>query len=229
MSQKLIWPTQLDDAMKLNIDLARRGLADIIYDQAVLEGIATTRADTVAIVRGQKVHDMLPDDVVKTHNLKQAWDFVLRESVILVPTSLDLICDINKIVQAGLSYHAGILRSVPVKISGTSWQPALPYESVVREELAHILAGPASEQVAWQLLLYVMKKQIFLDGNKRTAVLVANHYLVAHGLGMVAIPADKVPVFEKLLIGFYESDKETDLLEFLTSRCWQKLPQASIY
>ncbi len=36
------------------------------------------------------------------------------------------------------------------------------------------------------------KKQLFLDGNKRTAVLFANHILISHGKGLIVIPSEKV-------------------------------------
>lgn len=37
-----------------------------------------------------------------------------------------------------------------------------------------------------------MKKQLFLDGNKRTAVIFANHFLVSYGKGLIVVPAELV-------------------------------------
>ena len=51
-----------------------------------------------------------------------------------------------------------------------------------------------------------MKAQIFLDGNKRAAVIFANHYLISHGGGFLVIPEREVPKFKKLLVRYYEGD-----------------------
>lgn len=59
-----------------------------------------------------------------------------------------------------------------------------------------------------ELLLYIMKTQIFLDGNKRTAVLFANHYMISRGYGLIVIPSELVKEFKKLLIDYYEDRNE---------------------
>lgn len=41
---------ELTDNIKTNIDLARRNLVDLIYKQAILEGVATTYSDTETLL-----------------------------------------------------------------------------------------------------------------------------------------------------------------------------------
>ncbi len=214
--------TELDDSVKLNIDLARRNLVDSIYKQAMLEGVATTYSDTETIVNGGLVKDMTASDISKVVNLKHAWEFILGEGVITYPTNYAVLCQINEIVEEGFSYTAGKLRSIPVTIGGSKYIPPLPFETQIREELIDILSKPASYEVAIELLLYVMKKQLFLDGNKRTAVIFANHYLVSRGMGIVVIPAELVSEYKKLLIQYYETD-DPQIKEFLMEKCLTKL------
>ena len=57
--------------------------------------------------------------------------------------------------------------------------------------------------------------QIYNDGNKRTAVIYANHYLIAHGKGLLAIPADKVSEFKHNLIKYYEGTDTESVKRFL--------------
>ena len=47
-----------------------------------------------------------------------------------------------------------------------------------------------------------MKSQIFNDGNKRAAVIFANHYLISQGAGMLIIPEKEVPEFKRLLVAY---------------------------
>ncbi len=213
---------ELTDKVKINIDLARRNLVDSIYKQAMLEGVATTYSDTETIVNGGKVKDMTATDVSKVVNLKHAWEFILSEGVISYPTNYAILCQINEIVEEGFSYTAGRIRSVPVSIGGSTYIPPLPFEPQVKEDLSIILSKDSSYDVSIELLLYVMKKQLFLDGNKRTAVIFANHYLVSRGIGLIVIPAELVDEFKEHLINYYENDNQA-IKEFLYNKCLTKI------
>ena len=212
----------LSDEVKLNVDLARRNLVDSIYKQAMLEGVATTYSDTETIVNGGRVSNMTSSDILKVVNLKRAWEFIMGEGVLSTSTNFTILCQINGIVQEGFSYFAGKLRSVPVSIGGSTYIPPLPYEAQVREDLASLLDQEESYEVAIELLLYVMKKQLFIDGNKRTAVIFANHYLISRGMGLIVIPAELVSEYKKLLIAYYENNDDT-IKEFLKAKCLTKL------
>lgn len=213
----------LDEKVQLNVALARRNLVDSIYKQAILEGVATTYSDTETIVNGGKVMNMTATDITKVVNLKRAWEFILSDGVISYPTNFAVLCQINEIVEDGFSAVAGRIRSVPVTIGGSAYIPPLPLEQKVKEELSNILES--NQDVIDKtigILLFVMKKQLFLDGNKRTAVIYANHYLISHGEGIIVIPAELVPEYKKLLINYYEGKFE-EIKEFLKERCWIKL------
>lgn len=171
---------ELSQKVEINIDFAKRNLVDTIYDQAILEGVATTFSDTESIIEGGKVNNMTSDDILKIINLKHAWEFILNKNVILSDANFALLCEINRIVEEGFYYTAGKVRSTPVTIGGTSWKTDLPIESIIKEELEEIFKKELNDvDLAIELLLYTMKKQIFIDGNKRTAVIYSNHYLIS--------------------------------------------------
>ena len=67
-----------------------------------------------------------------------------------------------------------------------------------------------------------MKKQLFLDGNKRTAVIFANHYLISRGMGLIVIPAELVSEFKEHLIRYYE-DENQSIKDFLYNKCLTKI------
>jgi prophage maintenance system killer protein len=69
------------------------------------------------------------------------------------------------------------------------------------------------------LLLYIVKSQIFIDGNKRTSVIFANHYLISNGVGMIVIPVDKVEEYKKLLVDYYETNNSKQIKSFL-KKCY---------
>ena len=211
---------ELSEKVERNIDFARKHLADTIYKQAILEGVATTFADTESIIEGGKVNNMTSEDVMKIVNLKHAWEFILNKNVILSNTNFSLLCEINKIIEEGFYYSAGKIRNVPVTIGGTTWKPDVPIESVIKEQLEKIFNKKISDiDKAIELLLYIMKKQIFIDGNKRTAVIYSNQYLISKGKGIIAIPAELTETFKDLLIPYYEGKDEKNIKAFIKEKC----------
>lgn len=215
---------ELSEKVELNIDFAKRHLVDTIYKQAILEGVATTFADTESIIEGGKVNNMTSEDILKVVNLKHAWEFILNKNVILSPTNFALLCEINKMVEEGFYYSAGKIRNVPVTIGGTKWQPELPIESVIKEDLEEILQKNIDDiDKAIQILLYIMKKQIFIDGNKRTAVIFSNHYLISKGKGIIVIPVELTEEFKSLLVSYYEGNNEEEISKFLKEKCYMSI------
>ena len=207
-----------------NIDFARKHLVDTIYNQAILEGIATTLSDTESIIEGGKVNNMSSEDILKVVNLKHAWEFILNKNVILSKTDYNILCSINKFVEEGFYYLAGTLRTTPVKIGGTSWMPELPIEADIKDNLNSILNLDIDDiQKSVKLLLYVVKSQMFIDGNKRTSVIFANHYLISKGKGLIVIPDNLVSEYKKLLIKYYESDTDDEIMNFLMNKCYRKI------
>lgn len=215
---------ELSPKVEQNIDFAKRHLVDTIYKQAILEGVATTFADTESIIEGGKVNNMTSEDILKIVNLKHAWEFILNKNVILSDTNFALLCEINKMVEEGFYYTAGKVRNVPVTIGGTKWKPELPIESVIKEELQEIFSKKMENiDRAIELLLYIMKKQIFIDGNKRTAVIYSNHYLISKGEGILAIPAELTEEFKNLLIPYYEGKDEKQIKNFVKEKCYMSI------
>ena len=69
--------------------------------------------------------------------------------------------------------------------------------------------------------MYCMKTQVFKDGNKRAAVIFANHYLIAKGSGFLVIPKKEVPEFKRLLVEYYEGAPLAIIGTFLREKCWK--------
>lgn len=211
---------ELSARVQMNLDFARANMKSNIYDQAVLEGVATTFPQTEDIIENGKVHGVSASDVQKILNLKHAWEFVLDKDVISYPTDYSVLCPIAKLVNEGFYYDGGRIRGVPVTIGGTSYIPPLPIESVVKENIEAILTDtlPVKEK-AITLCLFCMKTQIFQDGNKRASVIFANHYLISQGSGMLIIPEKEVPLFKKLLVAYYEDKDNGKIMDFMKEKC----------
>ena len=213
---------ELSARVKLNLDFARANMKSNIYDQAILEGVATTFPQTEDIIENGKVSGMTASDVQKILNLKHAWEFILDKDVISYPTDYSILCHIAKLVNEGFYHDGGRIRGVPVTIGGTKYVPPMPIESIVKESIESILqeSVPAEEK-AIKLCLYCMKTQVFNDGNKRASVIFANHYLISQGGGMVIIPEKEVPEFKRLLVSYYEDTDNGEIMSFMKEKCFR--------
>lgn len=213
---------ELDARVALNLDFARANMSASIYGQAVLEGVATSFPQTEEIINNGKVSGMTASDVQKVLNLKHAWEFVLDRDVLLCESSFAILSHIAGLVNEGFFANGGRIRGVPVSIGGTSYVPPLPQETVAKERIAQILDSEMETiDEAVELALYCMKAQVFLDGNKRAAVIFANHRLISRGGGLLIVPEAEVATFKELLIGHYEGTQTRECTAYLKSRCWQ--------
>ena len=205
-----------------NLDFARANMKSNIYDQAVLEGVATSFPQTEDIIDNGLVHGVSATDVQKILNLKHAWEFILDRDVIQSESNYYMLCHIAKLVNEGFFYDGGRIRGIPVQIGGTSYIPPLPIESVVIERINEIKQQEKEPiDIAIELCMYCMKTQVFKDGNKRASVIFANHYLIAKGSGFLVIPEKEVSEFKKLLVEYYEGAPLEIIGAFLREKCWK--------
>ena len=213
----------LSPLVVLNIDFARANIKSVIYDQAVLEGVATTFPETELIIENGKVSNVSAEDVQKILNLKHAWEFVLDKDVIQEPSNYYICQYIAKLVNEGFYHEGGRIRGVPVIIGGSSYIPPIPIEQNVKEQIDEIVnTMEDAVDVAVELALYVMKTQIFNDGNKRTAIIFANHYLISKAGGLMVVPENCVPEFKKLLVEYYEGTNIEGIKVFLKEKCFRR-------
>ena len=210
-----------------NIFLAKRNLVDSIWKEARLEGIAVTYSQTADVLEGRVVADLSLEQNLALNNLKQAWRYVLDE-----PHAIDFetLLHLNLLIgQGGVVRYAGELRDGLVRIGGTDFVPPVPDENQARSEFARILS--VEEPVMRALLAsssillafaWTCRSQLFRDGNKRAAQLVANDILVHSGEGILAVPIDAQGEFFELLVAFYESNIPDELISFLREKCIEK-------
>ncbi len=217
---------ELSSDVILNIDFARANLKKNIYDQAVLEGIGTTFPQTEDVLENGNVIGVRASDVQKILNLKHAWEFILDKDILTYHDTYAILCNIAKLVNEGIYRNGGTIRRLPVNIGGSSYIPPIPEETQVKEDIKKILqTNEDAEIIAINLCLYCMKTQIFIDGNKRASVILANYYLILKGKGLLIIPENKVSEFKKLLVLYYENKDgaSRNIIKFMKEQCIKRI------
>ncbi len=206
-------------SLKDNILFAKRNIVDSIYTEARLEGIGVTYPDTREIYEGRTVAGLSVEDTIKVNNLKHAWNFIL--DTIDYPLDLRFIRQVNSEIGRGIVFNEGIIRTENVKIGGTTWKPSIPIEEEIVDFLTSTMNNNdiSPTHKAIDTMLYIMRSQLFMDGNKRTAQLVANKIMISNGCGIISIPVDKQRDFVTLLIDYYETNNKDTISQFVYEHC----------
>ena len=201
-------------SMEDNIFFAKRKLVDNIYKSANLEGIAVTFADTYSFLNNVNTGNISIDDMLKLKGLKDAWEYVLN--TVNEDLTIDYIKKIHFEICKGQNiYPLGEFRDKGVGITGTSWRPKLPEECDYYAELEEILKNPKELDRCIDIFCWIQRSQMFLDGNKRVANLVANKEMIKNGQGIISIPVELIGEYFTRLINYYETNDNSELKKWL--------------
>ena len=211
---------KLDGASLTAIDMAKRSLVDSIYKSANLEGLGTTFPKTEAILNNAPTASTA-EEINFVINMKRAWQFLLDN--IDYPISMMLLRELNKICLTNLSYNGGALRGVPVSIGGTSWIPPMPDAAYIRDKIEEIYAMNNSELKALKYFCFIARTQMFIDGNKRLAQLIANKVLIEDNIGIFQIDVIQTDRFIELLLNYYEIDNDNSIIQFMLNNCIKRI------
>ena len=200
-----------------NVFVAKRNIVDYIWKSANLEGIDVTYPETQFIYDGGVVNGLTVDKIITINNLKYSWQFILENEDI--EYNFKALCHLHKLTcdKLILDGNLGRLRTTPVSIGGTSWKPQFPVESQIKEELEQLLNQPekSKTEIAIEVMLWIMRRQMFIDGNKRVGMLFANKIMIDNGCGIITIAQENQQTFFKKLINYYESGDNTDLKQWI--------------
>ena len=207
-----------------NILLAKKYMVESIYRSANIEGIGMTFPETQTICDGMSVSGHSLDEINAVNDLKNAWRWIFNN-----PDSdigIDTLCQLNRIAGKFTVINAGSIRDMydePIRVplyEGKDYYPPLPPN---KDEINTIIKDTIQENKldnALNLFCLVCKMQIFNDGNKRTATLFANMFMIQNGLGILSIPVDKKLEFYNALTKYYDDDCNKELLKtFLKDYC----------
>ena len=200
-----------------NLFLAKKVLVSNIYNSVRLEGINTTYPDTKTILEGVNVPTLKLDEINCILNLRDAWNYVLTN--IDSEINLDFICKVNSYVSRNESLEWGVLRTGKVGINVVDYIPDIPIKEDVINNINKILQEENVTEKAIDLMLYIMRSQVFWDGNKRTSMIIANKILIENGCGIITVKEENINEFNILLTEYYNTNHKNKIVEFLYEKC----------
>lgn len=207
-----------------NVLLAKKYMVESIYRSANIEGIGVTFPETQTICDGMSIAGHSVDDINAVTDLKNAWKWMFNH--IDEEINVESLCQLNRLAGKYTVINAGTIRDIydePIRVplfDGKDYYPELPPPKAEIEARIKQLAANKTVDGALEIFCYVCKAQLFNDGNKRTATLFANMFMIQNGLGIFSIPVNKKLEFYDALTRYYDKDNnKADLKAFLNDNC----------
>jgi Fic family protein len=201
-----------------NIFWAKRNIVDYIWKSANLEGIGVTYPDTQAIYNGMSVAGYSIEDINAVNDLKNAWHYLLDS--IDDELNVAYIRKVHMLLGKFTVINAGSFRLDEVRIGGTDWVPEVPSEEKTKNDISAILnSEDSSLSIALDITLYLMRAQLFYDGNKRIAMLIGNKLMIQAGNGIISVQQKDIKEFYRLLVNYYETNDKKQIKQFLRDSC----------
>ncbi len=202
------------------VEMAKRMLVDSIWKSANLEGLGTTFPKTEAILANAPTTTKT-EEVLFVINMKRAWQFLLDN--LEYRNCIMLLREFDKIVGELMFSYAKEIRTIPVQIGGTSWEPEMPHTGIIMDSIKEIEQIEDVELRALKYFCYIARTQMFIDGNKRVAQLMANKVLIENNVGIFQIPIEKLEEFKGMLIEFYETGDDRKIVGFMREFCIRRV------
>lgn len=202
------------------VEMAKRMLVDSIWKSANLEGLGTTFPKTEAILANAPTTTKT-EEVLFVINMKRAWQFLLDN--LEYRNCIMLLREFDKIVGELMFSYAGEIRTIPVQIGGTSWEPEMPHTGIIMDSIKEIEQIEDVELRALKYFCYIARTQMFIDGNKRVAQLMANKVLIENNIGIFQISMEKMEEFKGMLIEFYETGNDIRMIAFMKEYCIRRV------
>lgn len=200
-----MYPDKFHLTKEQNRCFAKKNLVRLVFTNSRFEGVNTILPQT--IIDGMSAAGVSIDDSNVIVQLKRGWQYVIGEDKAL---SLKIEQNINLLVARYDSLDPGSFRtgSVTVELGNDKgeWKPQeLDYQSEVDFFNNLMQKDTSITDKAMTLMYHNMRNQLFGDGNKRTAILVANKLMIDHGAGLINVPLDKWDVWNDLISKYYLS------------------------
>jgi len=173
--------TRTDDVYRREL---QRFTVELAWKSSRIEGNTYSLLETEELLRtleGAPGRSEIETRMVLNH--KVALDKIMESTQAYSPISIQAILNLHEVLTDELGISAGI-RSQPVGIVGTNYLPAGDAETLMHElqravEIANCKTHPVEAALVMSgLIAYI---QPFVDGNKRTARMVANAMLLSSG------------------------------------------------
>lgn len=190
--------------------LITQKLPKLIVMNARLEDVKVTESEVKKVLQMAMGTSLAQTDYDVVAQLSLAWKMILAETG---PVNLALEQRINTMIDLD-SAAPGMIRNGTGSVMTTRGE-FIPPEINEKQEAAYLnellTSAKSTTEKALTLMYHNMRNQLFYDGNKRTALVIANKLMLDQGAGLICIPLAKFTTWMNKLTSFYFTNDMTEL------------------
>lgn len=195
---------------------------ELSWKSSQIEGNTYSLIDTEILIKeGKAAKGHSRDEAVMILNHKKAIEYIFSRKGEFSSLNLKKIENVHSLLIDKLSTEKG-MRKRPVGITGTRYRP-LDNQHQIREAIEKMCGTINSKKIqplakALASILLISYIQPFEDGNKRTARLVGNAVLFAHGFCPLSYRSVDEAEYKKAILLFYEQNSARYFKELFVSQ-----------
>ena len=196
-------------------ELLNKMIKEVIFSVSKIELPTLTFLDTEKVIENLPTSNLRPSEIQTITSLRNAFEFLISFEGSF---NLEFMKSVNYQVAKDQVKNAGSIREREVTIGGSLYLPPIPTEKSISSFLNKLSLIKDVRLKAATFVAKATKLQLFYDGNKRSALVVANKILIDAGEGILSIHEKSLPRYFELLNGYYEDEtKEKDFISFIES------------
>ena len=194
---------------------------DLSWKSSQIEGNTYSLLETERLLKDKETAaGKTKEEASMLLNHKDALDFLVENPNYLIPLTISKIEDIHSLLVKELAVDKN-LRKRRVGISGTNYRP-LDNEFQIREALEAtcklINKKENTFEKAFLILVLISYIQPFMDGNKRTARIVSNAFLMNYKHCPISFRTVDSIDYKKAMLLFYEQNNLSGFKEIFINQ-----------
>lgn len=189
-----------------------RLIIELSWKSSKIEGNTYTLLDTEKLILENKVAaGKSKDETTMILNHKDAFNFVRAHIDVFKKINLANLEKLHSVLVHNLSVGLG-LRKAPVGVLGSKYRP-LDNVHQIRDAMDDLFKALARANTPYEKAMLILVGlsyiQPFEDGNKRTARMLANAVLLAHGCAPLSYRSVEEKDYREAMLVFYELNSIT--------------------
>ncbi|MBQ9036482.1 MAG: hypothetical protein IJ115_03370 [Erysipelotrichaceae bacterium] len=179
------------------INFVQKNLSDFVFNSMILARYDVTRE----FCENHENNSDATEEEIALANFIEAYNYLLESKE---EASYSVLIELHTILMKGL-------------LDG--FQNHLTDEQI--EELNVMINQPAkaNTEIALDVMIHILDKRLFVDGDVRVALMFANKIMVDNGNGFITVTPDNCPTFREKLKEYNETHEGNSFKDWLFKYC----------
>lgn len=180
-----------------SLEFVRKNLSDFVFSSMILARYDVTRE---FCVNRENISDETEEEIALA-NFYEAYDYLLESRQ---EACYSVLIELHTILMKGLldGFHNQLTEEQITELNAMINQPA-----------------KANTEIALDVMLHILDKRLFVDGDVRVALMFANKIMVDNGNGFITISPDNCETFRQKLKEYNENHEAEGFKDWLFKYC----------